>query len=49
MFKYIVKTIEENIEITYDFETDYIKAVMFLSQCKMNNIKAKIVSEYINN
>ena len=48
MFKYIVKTIEENTENTYDFETDYIKAIMFLSQCKMDGIEAEIISEYIN-
>ena len=47
MFYYKVETIEDNEKNTYNFETDYIKALMFLSQCKIDGIEAKIISEFI--
>jgi hypothetical protein len=47
MFNYSVETIENNEKNIYEFKTDYIKAIMFLSQCKINGIEAKIISEFI--
>ena len=49
MFYYKVETYENNEKNTYDFESDYIRAIMFLSQCKINGIEAKIISEFIGN
>jgi hypothetical protein len=43
MFNYFVEIYEDNEKISYEFETDYIKAIMFLSQCKINGIEAKII------
>ena len=43
MFNYFVEFYENNKKITYEFESNYIKAIMFLSQCKTNGIEAKII------
>lgn len=47
MFNYFVEFYENSKKITYEFETDYIRAIMFLSQCKIDGIEAKIISEFI--
>ena len=49
MFYYKVEIYENNEKNTYDFKNDYIRAIMFLSQCKIDGIEAKIISEFIEN
>lgn len=49
MFNYFVEFYENNKKNTYDFETDYIKALLFLAQCQMDNIEAKIIQKHKEN
>lgn len=46
MFNYFVEFYEDSKKITYEFETDYIKAIMFLSKCKIDGVNAKIIQKH---
>lgn len=47
MFNYVVEVKDGKIKTTYDFENDYIKAVLFASKCKIKGLDAVVITKTI--